>query len=141
MSKNATQSYILFQLMKAGNVISKETISKELGIVLMSVPVYIHELKKQFKAEVISVRDGRKVIGYKLVSKNITVPQHRKNSILVDKPEKVKKSKSSKNTIMVSEDGELPVLDKDAEITQIGEREFADIADSLGVSHGGHGYE
>jgi biotin operon repressor len=136
MSKNATQSHILFQLMKAGDVVSKETISKTLGIVLMSVPVYIHELKKQFKAEVLSVRDGRKVIGYKLVSKNITVPQHRKNSILVEKPVKVAKPKTS-----VSEDGELPTLDKDAEITQIGEREFADIADSLGVSNGGHSFE
>ena len=137
--KNATQSYVLFQLMKAGDVVSKEVISKELGIVLMSVPVYIHELKKQFKAEVLSVRNGRKVIGYKLVSKNIAVPQHRKNSILVDKPAKVAKSK---NTVMVSEDGELPTLDKDAEITQIGEREFADIADSLGVSHGsGHSFD
>ena len=134
---NATQSFRLFQLLKAGETVSKDVIAKELGIVLMSVPVYIHELKKQHKAEVISVRNGRKVVGYKLVSKDVAVPQYRKNSILFDKPAKVVKTKTAP---VINDDGSVAVLDADAEITQIGEREFHDIADSLGVGSN-HSFE
>jgi len=79
---NATQSYSLFQLLKTGNVVKKELIASTLGVKLMSVPVYIHELKKSHKAEVKGIREGRKVIGYQLVmdiKKPIEVPEFRKN--------------------------------------------------------------
>lgn len=130
----ATQNYRLFQLMKAGETISKELIAKELNVKLVSVPVYIHGLKKQFKAEIVSVYEGRKVVGYKLADKDINIPQFRKNSNEVTEkaPKKVK-------TPLVNEDGSVPVLDADAEITHVSEREFADVRESLGIDtfHGG----
>jgi biotin operon repressor len=127
----STQNFRLHEIMKSGEVISKEKIAKVLGVKLISVPVYIHELKSQFKAKIESVREGRKVIGYKLVldSKALNIPQYRKNSIEVQK-----KLVSANNTVaLVTTDGSIPVIDKDAEITQVTEREVDDIRMSLGV--------
>ena len=136
----STQNFRLFQLMKSGGIVSKEVIAETLGVALVSVPVYIHELKKQFKAEIVSVRNGRKVTGYKLVDKEIAVPEFRKNNAEVH-PVKTKKVKNTvvKGDSELANDGSVPVLDKDAEITQVGEREFADIRESLGVGTG-HGF-
>jgi predicted ArsR family transcriptional regulator len=128
VAKN-TQNFVLFQLLKAGGTVSKDVIAETLGVKLMSVPVYIHELKNQFKVKIVSVRNGRKVIGYKLVETDAKVPQFRKNSIEV--PKAVIKS----SAVEVADDGSIPVLDKDAEITQISDREFADVRDSLGLNY------
>lgn len=139
MSKrNAVQAYTLYQLLKAGEVVSKELIAKELGVVVMSVPVYIHDLKKTHKADIVGVREGHKFLGYKLLSKDIDVPQLRKNSALFPKEAKdalVKKINKKKKTASVKPNnaGELPIIDPNADIVRISEREFADIADSLGV--------
>ena len=35
----------------------------------------------------------------------------------------------------VKDDGSVEILDKDSEITQVSDREFADIRDSLGVGN------
>jgi len=123
-----TQSYRLFQLLSTGSLVSKEQIAKELDVSLASVPVYIHELKKTFKVEVTSVREGRKILGYKVADTNkAKVPQFRKNNAEYVKPEEPKK-------VVISDDGEVPVLDADAEITRVSDREFSDIRESLGVS-------
>ena len=122
--------------MKSGETISKEKIAKVLGVKLISVPVYIHELKSQFKAKILSVREGRKVVGYKLdtkESKNIKVPQFRRNAVSAMP---AKKPVTANNVVQVSDDGSIPVLDKDAEITRVSDREFADIRSSLGVDSG-----
>jgi predicted ArsR family transcriptional regulator len=127
VAKN-TQNFVLFQLLKSGGTVSKDIIAETLGVKLMSVPVYIHELKNQFKVKIVSVRNGRKVIGYKLIDTDSKVPQFRKNSIEVPKAIPAK-------TVVVSEDGSVPVLDKDAEITQVSDREFADVRESLGLNY------
>lgn len=147
---NSTQSYRLFQLLKAGDVVSKEVIAETLGVVLVSVPVYIHELKSQFKAEIKGVREGRKVIGYKLLSTDLDVPQYRRNSIHIPDSQKVKKPKKTAVvesapveavTAPVVDDGSVPVLDKDAEITQYNDRELSDVRESLGLGSFGGSYE
>jgi hypothetical protein len=128
----ATQNFKLFNLMKAGGTVSKEVIAQELGVDLVSVPVYIHELKKQFKAEIESVRDGRKVVGYKLLDKNLDVPQFRKNSsgnAPVKKP-----------VVPLDGDGSVPVLDADADITENTDRDLNDLSDMLGIGNGGRGH-
>ena len=136
----ATQSYSLFQLLKSGNTVKKEEIATALGIKLPSVPVYIHELKKQHKAEIVLVREGRKILGYKLINKkevSVSIPQFRKNRKSVLVTNKNKKQPVTKGVVAV-DSGELPVLDKEVD-TKFNEREFADIADSLGISGGGNG--
>ena len=143
---NFTQSYLLFQILKSGSTVSKETIAEELGVVLVSVPVYIHQFKNQFKAEIVAVRAGRKVTGYQLTNaEDLNVPQYRRNSLLI--PENQNKPKKSRQKKVVEQvatpvvsDGSVPVIDKDAEITQYNEREFGDIRESLGIGFGG-GFE
>ena len=129
-----TQNFRLFNLLKSASTVSKEQIAKELGVKINSVPVYIHELKKLHKAEIETVRKGREVIAYKLVTKNLKVPEHRKNAAGVA-PKKVAKVVST-----ATEDGSVPIPDADLDVAQIGEREFADIRSALGVDLGrGHG--
>lgn len=143
---NFTQSYRLFQILKSGSTVSKETIAEELGVVLVSVPVYIHQFKNQFKAEIVAVRAGHKVTGYQLTNaEDLNVPQYRRNSLLI--PENQNKPKKSRQKKVVEQvatpvvnDGSVPVIDKDAEITQYNEREFGDIRESLGIGFGG-GFE
>ncbi len=122
------QNYVLLQLLKSTNKpVTREEIAEALGIAVKSVPVYIHALKNKQKVEIISVKDGRTVIGYKLADQKAEIPQFRKNNAQAPKKEKI--------LVAISDDGELPVLDKDAEITQISDREFADIADSIGLGN------
>lgn len=138
----STQNYKLFEIMKSGETFSKEKIASILGVKEISVPVYIHELKSQYKAKIISVREGRKVVGYKLnveESNNIKVPQFRKNSIQLQTP---KKTVDANNTVVVcTENSAVPILDPDAELTKITERDFEDIKIDLGIPDMGHSFD
>jgi hypothetical protein len=125
---HATQNYRLFQLLKASTTCKKEVIAKELNVGLVSVPVYIHELKRLFKADIESVRVGRHVVAYRLKNKDIEVPQFRKGHT-----HKVKKTVTATST--------TPVVDKDSDITKVSDREFADIRSSLGIDYGRTGSE
>lgn len=135
MSK-VTQNYRLYQLLKAGKApscVRKEVIAKELGVSIVSVPVYIHELKRLFKADIESVRDGREVVAYSLKN-DLNVPQFRRGSV---------KPAGEKGATKPAKDATAPVADAEGtDITQVGEREMADIRTSLGIgtSFGrGHG--
>jgi biotin operon repressor len=117
-----TQNYKLWTLLQSGESVTVATIQESLGIGQYSVPVYIHELKRIYKADIESVRDGRKVVGYKLLNK-IKVPEYRTNN--AQYVAKVKEEPVA--------DGAVPLLDADNELTQIGEDEMNDIRDSLGI--------
>ena len=121
MTMKVTQNYRLATLLQSGSVVSKDEIVKTLGVDQYSVPVYIHELKRLYKAEIKSVRNGRKVIGYQLTNK-IKVPQYRSNNAQVEKVIKP-----------VVVDGALPVLDPGT--TVFDEREMLDVKDSLGLGN------
>jgi predicted ArsR family transcriptional regulator len=122
-----TQSFRLFQLLKSGEPVSTQVLSETLKIHVFSVPVYIHELKNQFKAEIQSVREGRKVTAYRLLNAGkVKVPEFRKNSY--GEIPKAKKSVVSS----IAEELEA------ANTGVVGEREFADIKTSLGLGFGGY---
>lgn len=130
MSK-LTQNYRLYTLMQSGEVITKEKIQETLGVGLNSVPVYIHELKRLYKADIEVVRDGRKVTGYKLTNK-IKVPQFRTNNAQApDKP-----VVAAAKTPAATGNWDDQVLDPEA--GEIGESEMSDIKDSLGLGIGGN---
>ena len=135
MSKS-TQNYRLHQLLKASSgVVSKEAVAKELGVALASVPVYIHEFKKIHKADVTSVRNGRNVIGYTLVTKGLKVPEFRKNAASIVVKHRVKGKEKALETILTTGDGNgsaVPILDTDAAV--LSDREVGDIKNALGVS-------
>lgn len=129
---HATQNYRLFQLLKASTTCRKEVIAKELGVGLVSVPVYIHELKRLFKADIESIRVGRLVVGYSLKNKDIVVPQFRKGYAHKQK---------AVATPATLPGGATPIPDKDMDITRVSDREFADIRSSLGINYGRTGSE
>ena len=138
MAKN-TQLFNLFNMMKAAGSkgVTKQQVSKQLGISEGSVPVYVFGLKKYFKADYEAIKQGRQVLAYKLVnSDGIVVPQFRKGSKALTKPlaknTKVVKLKSSK-AAPVSSTGEVPTPDKDLSVAEITDREFNDIKSSLGL--------
>lgn len=85
-----TQSFKLWQLLSSGEPVAVSVIEEALGVGQYSVPVYIHELKRVYKAVIESVRSGRRVTAYKLCNK-IKVPEFRSNNALfvAPKPNKV----------------------------------------------------
>lgn len=127
MGNKSTQYFKLQKLLASAPEISKETVAKELGVKIHSVPVYIHALKHKFKAEIKNIKNGRQVIAYKLINKDaVKVPQYRSNAagtiVKTAKPKTVK-----------VESGVIAVPDKDLEITKIDAREMSDIHSSLGI--------
>ena len=136
MSKS-TQNFRLHQLLKASGtgMVLKEAVAKELGVALASVPVYIHEFKKAHKADVTSVRNGRNVIGYTLVTKGLKVPEFRKNAASIVTKHVAKGKQKALETSKETVDGNgtaVPILDTDAAV--LSDREVGDIKASLGVS-------
>jgi len=127
-----TQYHKLFMLLKgAPNGLSKEDLGKAMGIAPVSVPVYIFELKKQFKCDIESVRQGKTVVAYKLVNGDkAKVPEYRRGSSQ-PAPKKAKAPAVA---------GETVAIDAEGDITQVGDREMADIRSSLGIGgFGGRG--
>lgn len=125
--KSETQLYRLFDLLsKAGETgLLKSEIVTKLGVKESSVPVYIHSLKKKFKAEITNQLEGRIVTGYVLTNQP-SVPQF-----------KLTANRQIKSNVSVSTNtsGETPVLDTEVS-TEYSDREVADISNALGVSGG-----
>ena len=145
MSKNV-QAFTLFNTLKAAGKkgVSKIEIAKVLGVKESSVPVYIFNMKKAYKAKFEVIKKGRQIIAYKLANvEDLEIPQLRKNAKgvapvtkAVSKKASVKKTKvvkPSKAKTAKVVDGEVPVLDADMEITEITDGEFNDIKSSLGL--------
>lgn len=134
---NATQAHSLYNLFTASSSksVSRDEIAKHLGVSEGSVPVYIFALRKFFKADIENVKDGRKVVAYRLVNADtIKVPSHRvyrrneNGEVVLEKPNtaNVQKTATFKNS-------EVEILDKDLDIANLGDTEFADIKASLGL--------
>jgi len=130
MAKN-TQLFNLYNMLKA---------VKLLGVKESSVPVYFCYLKKQFKAELETVRNGRFIVAYKLMNADkITVPQYRKaarkatskvTKVVAKKTAKVVPTKATKKPLVKKNDTDL---DTDLIINEITDREFHDIKSTLGL--------
>jgi hypothetical protein len=80
MSKQI-QAFKLYQLLRSDLQIPTERIATELGVNVKSVPVYINKLKEQFKANIESIRKGKKVIAYKILNADqIRIQEFRKGT-------------------------------------------------------------
>lgn len=120
--------------MVSGNAVTINEIKDHLKINQYSVPVYIHELKRAYGAEIESIREGRKVVAYKLNNANklkSKVKMYRTNNAQFIKPvvKKVEEVFSDKKV----ETGEIPVIDSDNELVHISDSEMADVKSSLGL--------
>ena len=122
-----TQTFRLYELLKSGKEISTRVLADTLSIKDASVPVYIHEMKDQFKADIESIRDGRRVTGYKLLNAaKIKVPEFRKNAL----GEVPKKKVVLKGSTSLAD--ELESVNTGI----VSESEFNDIKSSLGLDFG-----
>jgi hypothetical protein len=127
-----TQYHKLFLLLKgAPNGLSKEDLGKAMSIAPVSVPVYIFELKKQFKCDITSIRQGKTVVAYKLINGDkAKVPEFRRGS----------SQPVAKKPAPVVAGGVGNVDGEESDITRVGDREMADIRSSLGIGgFGGRG--
>ena len=138
MSKS-TQGYTLFNMLKAAGDkgVTKAEVAEKLGVKEGSVPIYFFGLRKFFKVEVESIKNGRAIVAYKLVNPDVVeVPQFRKDSKNYNKKKTSTSSVKAINKItksVVSDDGEVPTLDKDLDLSGISDREFNDIKAHLGL--------
>lgn len=125
-----TQYHKMFMLLKgAPNGLSKEDLGKHMGIAPVSVPVYIFELKKQFKCDIESVRQGKTVVAYKIVNGDkAKVPEFRRGAVGPIPTKKAAKTAA---------DGTAVEGDAESDITRVGDHEMADIRASLGIGGGG----
>ncbi|MGH7744566.1 MAG: hypothetical protein ACREQ5_07080 [Candidatus Dormibacteria bacterium] len=113
-----TQNYRLWILLSTNEPITVEKLVNGLGLKSkVNLPVYIHELKRLFKAEIEAVRDGRKVTAYRLINK-IKVPEYRRN-----------------NAQYIAKTGSVKSVGETASVGQISDREMSDIRDSLGITY------
>jgi len=146
MSKNV-QAFTLFNTLKAAGKkgVSKSDIAKVLGVKESSVPVYIFNMKKAYKAKFEVIKNGRQIVAYKLANADeVKIPQLRRNAKgVVKSVTKTLKKKASKTVkaakvakpkvVTPATTGEVPVLDADMEITEFSDSEFNDIRTSLGL--------
>lgn len=141
MSKRPHQGYTLLQMLKASKpneVVSRAAIAKELGVNEGSVAIYFHGLKKFFGVEFEVVKQGRAVVGYKLISRDVEMsPSGRR----VATPTKTKKvSKASKVTVaktkttQVKKSKNAPVEIEDLDVEEITDTELSDIKSQLGLA-------
>lgn len=125
-AKKETQLYrLITALTDAGEAgLAKSAIVTKLGVKESSIPVYIHLLKKKYKAEIENQTTGRVVTGY--VLKNTPpVPQFKRATTAG-----LKSVTSSPSSV---QGGDVPILDSDVD-EGVSVREAADILDSVGYT-------
>jgi hypothetical protein len=151
MSKS-TKYFTLFSALRAGGDkgVSPEALQKATGFNQGALAVYIHALRHKFNAQIESVRSGRTVVAYRLTNAEeaaaVILPTRKKRvvkakvklspakprtSIKVNKPPSILRTAAAKTGLV--EDGSVPVLDADLDITEIGMSELDDIRQSLGI--------
>jgi biotin operon repressor len=133
MAIKVTQNYKLATLLQSGELVTVETITETLGISKVSVAVYIFDLRKKFKADIENIKEGTKVIAYRLRNK-INVPQYRTNNNQVEKKPVVKEDVKTEAVV----DGSVPILDKEA--GTLDDRSMADLHDQLGLNEFGSSF-
>jgi hypothetical protein len=131
MGAKVTQYYrvwtVLEEARKKGESVTLLKLKEVLNVKEVSIPVYIHELKKFFKAEIESIKEGNKVVGYKLLQE-VNIPEYRRNnSTYVPKKEAVVKPEDGQP------DGTAPILDKDNDLVVMNDQDLADLRESLAI--------
>ena len=151
-----TKYYRLFSLLKkAGSKgVSPEVCAKELSFKVGSIAPYMNSLRTKFGAKIEVTKDGRAIKTYHLTNVDETekrITPNRRNAtttvakVAAKKPAKknvvvakVAKTTKVKTSVKKSEspredEFDVPTLDADLDITEISDREMADIRDQLGL--------
>jgi len=119
---------VLYTLMKSGKPVPVETMIKTLNVKQGSIMCLISALRNDFGGEVVTERDGRKVLSYQLTNADkvkiptkiakVAKPKAAKVSV-----QKVKTTVARKSKV-VADDSEIPTLevqeiDSDAELASL----------------------
>lgn len=144
----STKYFDLFSALKSGGDkgVSPEALQKTLGFTPGALAVYIHALRNKFGAKIESVRNGRSVVAYRLTNiaecETRISPTRKTRTVKATKTAKkskvvkavTKRAKVTKTTKVAKEDdGSIPVLDADLDVTEYSDRELADISEQLGI--------
>lgn len=147
MSKS-TKYFDLFSALKAGGDkgVTPESLMKATGFNQGALAVYIHALRHKFGAVIESVRNGRNIVAYRLTNADeVKITAARKpRTVKNAKPKVAKpvKAKAKKTVVArvtktvktpIVQDGSIPVLDADLDITEYTDNDLADIRNSLGI--------
>lgn len=144
MANRPFQGYTLFQMLKAAKpdaVVTRAEIAKELGVNEGSVPIYFFGLKKYFGVECETVKNGRAVIGYRLITRDADVPENGRRSAKAATPKATKtvkpkavKTVVQKSVTKVKKSKDAPVEVEDLSIEEISDTELSDIKSQLGLA-------
>ena len=141
--KNTQLKNLANAFVAAGDAgLSRNQIATTLGVGENSAPGYVLGLKRQCKAEIDVVKEGKRVIAYILKNPDAVLDhQDGRRGRAVTKKMTVKKVATktvTKTAVKAAVVKEKPqILDKDLEIG-ISEREFSDIRSSLGLGSFGN---
>lgn len=149
-----TQLQILAKAMtEAGQTgMSRGEIAMLMNINANSVPVYIHGLRKYCKADVGAVKNGRQIVAYVLNNPDTLKPhvdRRVSGGKVVAKKATVAKAKVGGKVNPVAEkqiapkvrEDKVVAFDRDLEIASIGDREFSDLRESLGLGSYGSSWD
>lgn len=119
---------VLFTLMKSGKPVPVETMIKTLNVKQGSIMCLISALRNDFGGEVVTERDGRKVLSYQLTNADkVKIPtkvaKAAKPKAAKVSVQKVKTTVTRKSKVVV-DDSEIPTLDvqeidSDAELASL----------------------
>ena len=134
------------EMLKGGKPLNFETYVKQLNCKPVTAMVYISELRVAYNADIETIRDGRKVVSYRLLNEDEllkTVARYQaakggKSPKTVAKKQATKpvvKSAVSKTAVTKpkADEFDVPTLDADLDISEISDREFADLKSQLGL--------
>jgi hypothetical protein len=138
----------VIDLIKSGEPVDFATYVAKLGCKPITAMVYISELRVAYNADIETIRDGRKVVSYKLLNPSELMafvdkllknkPIKTKAVAKVAKPvkaakvQKVAATKTKVATKPKDDEFDVPTLDAEMEIAEISDREFADLREQLG---------
>lgn len=134
MAKNV-QCFTLIEAFRAAGDegLSVSQIAEILGVKENSAAVYVCDLKKLYKVEIGTHKEGRRVKAYYLINDKYDIPKTgRRNGPVIRKSAAAMIKKPEKASAQ-SDDGPSAILDRDLDIAEISEREFGDIRSSLGL--------
>ena len=149
-----TQMQVLAKAMtEAGQTgMSRGEIAMLLNVKANSVPIYIYGLRKFCKADIGAVKNGKQIVAYVLNNPetlNVHGDRRVSGGKVVAKKATVAKAKVGGKVNPVAEKQLAPkvredkavAFDRDLEIASIGDREFSDLRESLGLGSFGSSWD
>ena len=134
---NATKKIIqAYEMLKDGKPVKFDTYVKQLACKPVSAMVLICCLRRDFGADIETIRDGRKVVAYQLNNAADVAPKMVGKSKATKAPKTAKvavlktKTKVAKPKTAILDDGSVPTI----EIEEVGDAELASLKAELGLA-------